>query len=321
MEYPTSRSYRPSIEDVKQARKRLEGIALKTPLIPLRWYDENPDILLKPEVLQPIGSYKIRGVYNWVAKLSPEDRKRGIATFSTGNMAQAVGYVARLFGVPARVVVVETASEYKIELMKRYGVEVDRVKLDEIYDYLEDLPFEHCFIHPLFEYGLLDGYGTITLEILEQAPDIDTIFAPVGAGLLSVGLTLAKKALNPDVKVIGVQTENSPHYYNSFKKGEHAAYKYVPSICDGISIGQSEFPRESTELVMETLDDMVLVSEDKVRDAIQYLALENNLVTEGAGAIALAAALDMSKKKRGKSVCILTGGCIDAEKLSKILLQ
>jgi threonine dehydratase len=236
-------------------------------------------------------------------------------------MAQAVGYVAKLFGVPARVVVVETASEYKIELMKRYGVDVEKVKLSEVYDYIANRPFGHCFIHPLYEYGLLDGYGTIALEILEEAPDIDTIFAPVGAGLLSVGLTLAKNALNPDVKVIGVQTENSPHYYNSFKKGEHTPYKYVPSICDGISVGQSDFPRDQTELVMETLDDMIIVSEDKVRDVIQYLALENNLVAEGAGAIALAAALDMPKKERGKSVCVLTGGGIDAQKLSKIILQ
>ena len=321
MEYPTSRSYRPTLQEVKQASKRLKDIAIKTPLIPLRWYDENPNILLKPEVLQPIGSYKLRGVYNWVAKLSPKDRKHGIATFSTGNMAQAVGYVAKLFKVPARIVVLETASKYKIELMKRYGVKVDVIKLDLIWDYLENLPFDHCFIHPLYEYGLLDGYGTISLEIHEQAPDVDTIFVPVGAGLLSVGITLAMKELNPYVRVIGVQTENSPHYYNSFKKGELAPFKYVPSICDGIAIGQTDPWKEPTELVMGTLDDMVVVSEDKVRDAIRYLALENNLVTEGAGAIAVAAALEMPIRDRGKSVCILSGGSIDGEKLSKILVR
>ena len=118
----------------------------------------------------------------------------------------------------------------------------------------------------------------------------------MGAGLLSLGVTYAKNALKPDVIVIGVQTENSPHYYNSFKKGELAPYKYVPTICDGITPGQMEYPREPTELIMETLDDMILVSGNKIKAAIRYLALENNLVTEGAGAISVAAALEMSKQ-------------------------
>ena len=187
-------------------------------------------------------------------------------------------------------------------------------------EYIADPPFEHTFIHPLFEYGLTEGYGTIAYEIIEEAPDVDTIFVPVGAGLLSLGVAFAKELLNPDVKVVGVQTENSPHYYNSFKKGELTQYKYKPTICDGIAWGQSDLEEEPTRLIMDSLDDMMVVSEDRVVNAIRYLALENNLVTEGAGAIAVAAALDTDESERGKSVCILSGGSVAPEKLSKYLL-
>jgi len=317
-----SKPFQPTLDGIKTAAKRLEKITVKTPLLSYRWYEENPQIYLKPENLQPIGSYKLRSVYNHVAKLTQEQRNKGIATASTGNMAQAVGYVAKMFNIPARVIVIgETVSEYKIMLMKRYGVEIERVSIDEVLEYIADPPFPHTFIHPLFEYGLTEGYGTITLEILEQNPDIETIFVPVGAGLLSLGVAFAKNLLNPDVKVVGVQTVNSPHYYNSFKAGKIVDYTYLPTICDGIAWGQSEMQEEPTRLILETLDDMVVVSEDRVKDAVQYLALENNLVTEGAGAIAVAAALDVDMSERGKCACILSGGSIAPEKLAQYILK
>ena len=313
--------FQPTLEGIKEATKRLEGITIKTPLIPLRWYDKNPNIWLKPENLQPIGSYKLRGVYNHVSKLSSEQRARGIATASTGNMAQAVGYVAKMYNIPAKVVVVgETVSEYKISLMKRYGVEIERVSINEVMEYIANPPFEHTFIHPLYEYGLTEGYGTITTEILEEAPDMDTIFVPVGAGLLSLGIAFARNLMNSGTKVVGVQTENSPHYYNSFKKGKLTPYRFHPTICDGIAWGQGDPDETQTGLIMEYLDDMMVVSEDKVMDAVKYLALENNLVTEGAGAIAVAAALELDESERGKSACILSGGSVPPEKLSKYVL-
>jgi len=294
-----SKPFQPTLNGIKTAAKRIENITVKTPLLAYRWYEENPQIYLKPENLQPIGNYKLRGVYNHVAKLTQEQRNKGIATASTGNMAQAVGYVAKMFNI----------------------VEIERVSIDEVLEYIADPPFPHTFIHPLFEYGLTEGYGTITLEILEQNPDIETIFVPVGAGLLSLGVAFAKNLLNPDVKVVGVQTVNSPHYYNSFKAGKIVDYTYLPTICDGIAWGQSEMQEEPTRLILETLDDMVVVSEDRVKDAVQYLALENNLVTEGAGAIAVAAALDVDMSERGKCACILSGGSIAPEKLAQYILK
>lgn len=221
--------HRPTLSDFKEASERLKGVILRTPLIPLRRYrEEDTGIYLKPESLQPIGSYKIRGVYNWVAKLTPEERARGISTLSTGNMAQAVGYVANLFSIPSRIAISDTAPLSKVNACRRYGSEVDQVKInDETLSNAEALAHGSCFIHPLEEYGLMDGYGTISLEILEDAPDVDTIYVPTGAGFLSCGVALAAKAVKPQVRVVGLNAENSPHFYESLRKGEPTDRKSV----------------------------------------------------------------------------------------------
>ena len=311
--------HRPTLKDFREASKRLDGVILRTPLIPLRKYrEEDTGILLKPEVLQPIGSYKLRGVYNWIAQLSPEERRLGISTLSAGNMSQAVGYVTNLFKVPARVAILDTAPRSKVEATRRYGAEVDLVSMDTATAYLEHPPHNYCLIHPMNEYGLMDGYGTIGLEVIEDAPDVETIFVPVGMGLLSAGVALGAKALKSRVRVIGVQAKNSPHFYVSFRKGEPTSFVFKPSVADAIA-DPITVSRDSLELIKETLDDIVLVPEDEIERAIRLLALENKLVTEGAGAISLAAALAIPREERGKSVCILSGGSIDAVKLAHIL--
>jgi len=318
---PTPSTYRPTIEDFRKASKNIEGIALRTQLIPLRWYDENPEILLKPEMLQPIGSYKIRGVYNWVTKLSPEQRAKGISTASSGNMAQAVAYVAKLYNVPARAIVFDTSPQTKKDSIRKYGGEVVSKPWDGWVEYTIHPEVDRSFINPVEEFGLLDGHGTIGLEIMEGAPDTDTIYVALGAGFLGAGVALAAKALKPSVKVIGVNAENSPHYYESLKYGRVMDTQPKPTLSDGSAVNLSAFPNsdENLQLVKETIDEVVLVSEDQIRDAIRYLALENKLVAEGSGAMSLAAALNASKEERGKTVCILTGGSIDSEKLTKIL--
>jgi len=318
-------SYRPSLSDFYEASKRLKGIALRTPLIPLRRYkEEDSGILLKPEVLQPIGSYKIRGVYNWVAQLSQEERRRGISTLSAGNMAQAVGYVANLFKVPARVVISDTAPASKVNACKRYGAEIELVSWDKSLANADELSHGYCFINPVEEYGLMDGYGTIGLEIVEDAPDIDTIFVPMGAGFLACGISLAAKALKPVIKIVGVNPENCPHYYTFLEKGEPTVFDYRPTMADGIagppSFASTRAAHSLFELVKETIDEVVLVPEVEIAESVRLLALENKLVSEGAGAISLAAALAMPREERGKSVCVISGGSIDAERLSHILL-
>jgi threonine dehydratase len=318
---PTPSNHRPSLPDFRAASKQIEGISLRTPLIPLRWYEENPEILLKPEMLQPIGSYKIRGVYNWVSKLSPEQRARGISTASSGNMAQAVAYVGKLFNIPARAIVFDTAPKTKIDAVKKYGGEVITKSWDDWVEYVGNPPDDRCFIHPFEEFGLMDGHGTIGIEVMEDAPETQTIYVPLGAGLLGAGVALAAKALKSSVRVVGVNPENAPHYYESLKHGRVMDTPPKPTLSDGTAANLISFPNagNSLDLVKETIDEVVLVSETQIEDAIRYLAVENKLVAEGAGAMSLAAALDAPREERGKTVCILTGGSIDVEKFTKIV--
>jgi threonine dehydratase len=156
---------------------------------------------------------------------------------------------------------------------------------------------------------------------MEDAPDTDTIYVPLGAGFLGAGIALAAKALKPTVKVIGVNAENSPHYYESLKHGRVMDTPPKPTLSDSSAGNLGAFPNseKNLQLVKETIDEVVLVSEDQIKDAIRYIALENKLVAEGAGAMSLAAALAIPKGERGKTVCILTGGSIDAEKLNTII--
>lgn len=318
---PKSSTYRPTLEDFKKAAQRIKDVAFRTPLIPLRFYYEDPEIKLKPEMLQPIGSYKIRGVYNWVAKLSPEQRAKGISTASSGNMAQAVAYVAKLYDIPARTIVYETAPETKKEAIRKYGGEVVPKPWKEWVEYTKNPESDRCFLHPLEEYGLMDGHGTIGLEIMEDDPETETIYVALGAGFLGSGVALAAKALKPSVKVVGVNSENSPHYYESFRHGRIMDTPPEPTLGDGSAVNLDAFPNtdQLLDLVMEVIDEVVLVSEEEIKDAIRYLALENKLIAEGSGALSLAAARKTSREERGKAVCIITGGSIDTDKLVKIL--
>jgi len=313
--------HRPTLSDFREAARRLSGVILWTPLIPLRRYrEEDMGIYLKPENLQSIGSYKIRGVYNWAARLTGSERARGLATLSSGNMAQAVGYVANLFKVPSRVAVSERSAKSKIEACRRYGSMVELVRFsNDTFENADSLAHGHCFINPLREYGLMDGHGTIGLEIMEDAPDTNVIYVGLGAGLLACGVALAAKALNSSVKVIGVNAENSPHYISALRAGKPVAYKFKPTIADGIDPGGALMPKESVEMVKEFIDDVVSVSEEEMAGAVRLLALENKLVVEAAGASSLAAALKAPKDRWGKAVCILSGGSIDAVKLAHIL--
>jgi threonine dehydratase len=233
-------------------------------------------------------------------------------------MAQAVAYVGNLFGIPARALILDTAPKSKIDAVRKYGAEVVIISWDDAIAYSENPPGDRCFIHPLGEFKLMDGHGTIGLEIMEDEPDIDTVFVPLGAGFLGASISLAVKAIKPSVKVIGVNAENSPHFYKSLEAGKVVETKPKATLADGISALATE---STLNLIKETLDEVVLVSERKIEKAIRFLAIENKVVAEGAGAISLAAALDVPLSKRGKSACIISGGSIDPEKLVQILRE
>jgi threonine dehydratase len=315
---PAPSSHRPSLKDFREAAERIKGIALRTPLIPLRRYrEEDTGILLKPEMLQPVGSYKIRGVYNWAAQLPADDRKRGLSTISAGNMSQGLGYTANLFDVPSRAIMPKHTPRSKIESCRKYGMEIMLMSMQEIFEYLDNLPTDYCFLHPLAEFLLLDGHGTIGLEVVEDAPETETIYVPLGVGFVSSGTALAAKALKPNVRVIGVNAETAPWFYESLRKNRVVPVEPIDTIADAINDPVTE---DMLKLVRETLDDVVLVSEEEIRKAIRFLTLENKLVAEGAGAISLAAALATPKEERGRTVCVLTGGSIDADRLSQIIM-
>lgn len=306
----------PTLKEFREASNRIKNVALRTPLIPLRWYKEDPNILLKPEILQPIGSYKIRGVYNWTARLEPEKRALGISTISSGNMAIAVAYVGNLFNIPARGIMIDSVPKTKSDAVEKYGAEVVILSLEEAFDYLDNPPEDRCFLHPFEEYMLIDGHGTIGLEIMEDAPETDTIYVPLGVGFLGAGVALAAKALKPSVRVVGVNSVNYPHFYESLKQGKPVEVERKSTLADGSAAFVTE---HMLRLLQDILDDVVVVSEEMIEESIRLLAMENKMVVEGSGALSLAAALSVDKEKRGNTVCILSGGSIDAEKLSKIL--
>ena len=311
----------PSLDDVRAAAERIRDVAVRTPLVPLRSYSgAQPDILLKPETLQPVTSFKIRGAYNWAASLTREERERGISTVSAGNTAQALGHAARLLGVPARSRLPDTTPRAKIEAIQAYGMEPVLMPGDELFDWMlsagwEDEPY--TFLHPWVEPLMIAGSGTVGLEIHEDQPDVDTVFVPVGGGGLICGVGSTIKALNPGVRIVAVQPEVCAPLRASLEAGAPVWVDTGPTLCDGL--GVPLVTDEMWPLLREVVDDTVTVSEEQVRDAIRRLALDNKLVVEGAGAAALAAALATPVAERGLSVCVLSGGSIDGDKLAAII--
>lgn len=309
-------SIRPSIDDIHAAAERLRGVAVRTPILPLHSYGESSNIFLKPETLQPIGSFKIRNIFNAVAALPEERRSVGLSTTSAGNTAQALAWSARYFGTTARSLMPETAPENKIRAIEAYGGTPVLVPGAEVFRFMTEEGWTeepYAFVHPWRETA---GSGTIALEILEDLPDVETIFVPVGGGGLIGGIGSAIKALRPDVRVIGVEPEGCCAFTESLRAGE-ARTITCQTVCDGVAVPLM-LP-EVFEVLRQVVDDTVLVSDRAALSAVKRLALRNKLVAEPSGGLALSAALQMPSEKRGMSVCIVSGGSIDAALLSSII--
>ena len=310
-------SLRPTLGEVEAARARLRGVATRTPLLRLHGSET---IWLKPEVLQPVGSYKMRGIYNGVAALDPAARAKGVSTVSSGNTAQALSFAARRFGVAARAIMPETAPLNKIRATAAYGGTPVLLPAEQAFAYLFDggyREFEDAFIHPVANRDVLAGNGTLGLEIFDDLPDVRSVFVPVGGGGMACGLALALKALKPSVRVVGVQPSGCTSVIQGLRAGKPVVCDYS-TFCDGVGVGFM-FP-EMHELLRDLIDEWVVVDEADVFPAIRHLALKNKLVAEGAGALATAAALQADPAIYGPSVAIVSGGSIDAEQLAKILL-
>lgn len=306
--------------EIEAARERLQGIALRTPLVRLNADTGPMDVYLKLENLQPIGAFKIRGAGNAMALAGAEALESGVWTASAGNMAQGVAWNARRLGVPCSVVVPEHAPEAKLEALNRLGAKIIKVPFPEWWEIIVSHEREGqsgVFVHPVSDPAVISGNGTIGLELVEDLPDMDAVVVPYGGGGLSCGIASALRHLRPDVPIFGAEVSTSAALHAAFAAGSPSEVEYVPSFVDGI--GSARVLDEMWPLVKELLAGSIVSSLEEVEDAVRLLATRNRVVAEGAGAASVAAALNGGAGD-GKIVCIVSGGNIDAAKLADILL-
>ncbi len=308
------------LSEIEEARKRIAKTIVRTPLIRLELGPEFPDIRLKLENLQPINAYKLRGAANAVAMLSEEERKRGVWTISAGNAGQGVAYAARVASVPCAVVVVETAPKSKLERMRALGAKLFPVSYDVAWNTLEERSFpgaEGTFIHPFDDDNFIAGHGTMGIEILEDAPDTAAVIASIGGGGLITGVGSAIKQLKPEVKIFGVEPETAAPAALSFEKGSPQVFEnWKASFVDGAG-GQSMFPR-MWERMKPVVDGYLVVTLEETKKAMRLLAEKARIISEGAGALPLAAALT-GKAGKGPIVAIVSGGNIDLDKFCELV--
>jgi threonine dehydratase len=307
------------LAEIEAARGRIADVAVRTPLIRLDAGPDTPEIYLKLETLQPIGSFKIRGAANAVRCAPEATRAKGLATASAGNMAQGVAYMARELGVPAKIVVPEHAPQAKLGAVERLGGEVVRVSYDQWWQTIVTSELEGndgLFVHPVQDEHVMAGNGTIGLEILEQLPDPDAVVIPFGGGGLTVGIASAIRALRPQTKVFTAEPATGAALAAALQAGGPVDVDYRPSFVDGS--GSRRVLDGMWPHVSELVDAAFAVPVDETASAVRLLAERVHVIAEGAGALALAAAL-AGKAGQGKVVCIVSGGNIDFSTLSEIL--
>ena len=313
-----------AIEEIRSARERIAGVALRTPLVRLP-ADLAPaggapvEIWLKLENLQPIGSFKIRGAANAMRKAPREALSRGVITASAGNMAQGVAWNARALGVPCTVVVPDHAPRTKLEAIERLGGRIVRVPFERWWQCIVDHSFpglDGVFVHPVENEDVMAGNGTIGLEILEDLPDVDAVLVPWGGGGLASGIASALRALRPDARVFAVEVATAAPVSASLSAGSPQTVEYNASFVDGMG-AKSILPR-MWPLARELLAGAIVVSLDEVAGAVRVLAERVRVIAEGAGAAPVAAATS-GRAPAGRVVCVVSGGNIDSAKLVRIL--
>ena len=309
----------PTLDEIRSARGRIAGSALRTPLVRLNVEDAPAEIWLKLENLQPIGSFKLRGAGNAMGLLPLAALARGVYTASAGNMAQGVAWNARRLGVPCTVVVPEHAPQTKLAAIERLGATIVRIPFDAWWKVIVEHHhpgIDGMFIHPVSDPAVIAGNGTIGLEILEDLPDVDTVLIPYGGGGLSCGIASAIRSLRPGVRILGCEVETATPLTVSLAAGGPRQVDYTPSFVDGI--GAKGVLEEMWPLASRLLDGACVVSLAQVAAAVKLLIERNRVVAEGAGAVPVAAAL-AGQGGAGKIVCVISGGNIDAKKLAAIL--
>lgn len=300
----------------------LNGIIRRTDLVQAPRLNPDADIYLKPENLQVTGSFKVRGACYKISQLSEEEKARGVVACSAGNHAQGVALGATHAGVKSLICLPEGAPISKVEATRRYGAEICLVPgvYDDAYQHALKLRDEHgyTFVHPFDDEKVIAGQGTIGLELLEQLPEVQCVIVPIGGGGLASGIAYAIKSLNPSVEVWGVQAAGAPGMYQSMADGHIQCLSKVSTVADGIAVKQ---PGNLTyDMCCKYLDGIVTVTEDEICAAILAIIEQQKMVVEGAGAVAVAAAMFNKVPVAGKkTICILSGGNVDVTILNRVI--
>ncbi|HEX3787693.1 MAG TPA: threonine/serine dehydratase [Pseudonocardiaceae bacterium] len=311
-----------TIEDIRAAADRMRGAVVRTPLVPCLWADEDRPLWLKPENLQAIGAFKVRGAHNALASLTAAARTRGVVAYSSGNHAQAVAYAARAAGVRATIVIDDTAPALKVEGTRALGAEVVLVPLDQREAVAHKLVEETgaTLVPPFDHPDVIAGQGTIGLEIAEDRPDVDVVLVPVSGGGLAAGIGVAIRALCPNAAVFGVEPELAADTRDSWQAGELVhwpADQRVRTSADGLRAEPSEL---TFAHLRATLEGILTVSEAEIHSTITLLARRSRLVAEPSGAVAPAAYLHRaSELPAGRTVALISGGNIDPALLGQLL--
>ena len=302
-----------TLQAAEEARRNIQGIAFRTPLVRLN--SDDHEIYLKLENLQPIGSFKIRGAANVIAKTLRDQLDKGLLTASAGNMAQGVAYCAKRLGIPATVIAPDTAPETKLRAVERLGARIIKAPFDQWWRAFEQRSFpgvDATFIHAFDDPNVMAGNGTIGLELIEDLPDVETVIVPWGGGGLACGIASTVKALRPSVRVYAAEASPAAPLAASWNSGTPQVVDYHPSFVDGIG-SKTVFPGMLAE-AKQLLDGSLVMTLEEIASALKFVAERNRVIAEGAAACAVAAAMSI----KGKIIAIVSGGNIDLKKFCEL---
>jgi len=315
-----------TFDHILQARERLRGVAHRTPVLTSKQFNEQTgcEVFFKAENLQRVGAFKFRGAYNKLASIKPDERKRGVLAYSSGNHAQATALAAKLFGVPAVIVMPQDAPQIKVAATRAYGAEI--IFYDRYSQSREDTGEKLCrergmtLVPPFDDYAIMAGQGTAALELLEDVPELDFLLTPAsGCGLLA-GCAVAAKHLRPQIRIFGVEPETANDTWQSFRKGERVEIPVPRTIADGLQVtapGKLTFP-----IIRELIADILLVADQELISTMRFILERMKILIEPSGAAGAAAVFHRKFDFAGKRVgVVLSGGNVDLVKLASYLSQ
>lgn len=306
------------VQHIWKAKQNIKQLVSPTPFLPSAVLSErlNSDVYLKLENYQEIGAFKVRGAANKIIGLSTDEKQRGVATFSTGNHGLAVAFIARKLGIKAVVCISHRVPKVKVEAIRRAGAQIELIgeSQDEAEKHCYSLQEKHgmTVIKPFDDLDVIAGQGTIGIEIMEALPELDTIIIPLSGGGLLAGVALALKSINPSVQVIGVSMERSPVMYESIQAGRPVVLREQPTLADSLLGGIGVNNEYTFDIARRYADDLLLVSEEEIADAMVFMMDHHRMIVEGAAAVGVAALLQGKVKCSGKKVgTIITGNNVD----------